>query len=54
LASAESSDQDVEAGQGKAMSIFWAMDTVESKIIGRAAKVKIFNSNVQAVVLYAS
>jgi len=48
-------EQDVEARLGKARSTFKAMDKLwKSKIIGRATKIKIFNSNVKAVLLYAS
>jgi len=40
--------QDAQARLGKARSIFRAMDQLwKSKIIGRATKVKIFNSNVK-------
>jgi len=48
-------EQDVEAIQKKARSTFKAMDKLwKSKEIGRATKIKIFNSNVKAVLLYAS
>jgi len=48
-------EQDVEARLGKARSTFKARDKLsKSKIIGRAMKIKIFNSNVKAVLLYAS
>ena len=48
-------DQDVEARLGKARVAFRAMDKLwTSQVLGRATKVKIFNSNVKAVLLYAS
>ena len=48
-------DQDVEARLGKARVAFRAMDKLwTSQVFGRATKVKIFNSNVKAVFLYAS
>jgi len=38
-------EQDVEARLGKARTVYRAMDKLwKSKIIGRATKVKIFNS----------
>ena len=48
-------EQDVEARLGKARSTFRSMDKLwKSKIIGRTTKVRIFNSNVKAILLYAS
>jgi len=48
-------DRDVEARLGKARGAFQSMDRLwRSKIIGRAAKIKIFNSSVKAVLLHAS
>jgi len=48
-------EQDVEGRLGKARSTIKAMDKLwKSKIIGRATKIKMFNSNVKAVLLYAS
>jgi len=47
--------QDVEARLGKARSTFRSMDKLWiSKVIGRATKLRIFNSNVEAILLYAS
>ena len=51
----ESTEQDVEARLGKARTVYRAIDKWwKTKIIGRAAKVTIFNSIVKAVLLYAS
>jgi len=48
-------DQDVEARLGKARVAFRAMDKLwTSQVFGRATKAKIFNSNVKAVLVYAS
>ena len=48
-------DQDVEARLGKARVAFIAMDKLwSSQVFERATKVKIFNSNVKAVLFYAS
>ena len=48
-------EQDVEARLGKDITVYRAMDKLwKSKIIGRATQVKIFNSNVKAVLLYVS
>jgi len=48
-------DQDVEARLGQARLAFRAMDKLlTSQIFGRATKVKIFNSSVKTVLLYAS
>ena len=55
LSTTGSSDLDAEARRGKARSTFWAMDRPwKSTIISRATKVKIFNSNVKAVLLHTS
>jgi len=50
-----SNDQDVESRLGKARSVFEATNKLwKSKIIGRTMKVKVFTSNVNAVLLYAT
>ena len=55
LSTTGSSDLDAEARRGKASLTFWAMDRLwKSKIISRATKVKILNSNVKAVLLHTS
>ena len=47
--------QDVEARLGKARTDYRAVDKLsKSKIIGRTTNVKIFNSNIKAVLLYVS
>jgi len=47
-------EQNVDARLGKARSTFKSMDELwKSKIIGKTTKIKMFNSNVKAVLLYA-
>jgi len=55
LSTTGGTDQDVEARLGKARLDFRSMNRLwTSPIFGRATKVKIFNSSVKAVLLYAS
>jgi len=55
LSNTRGTDQDVEARLGKARLAFRAMDKLWTyQILGKAMKVKIFNSSVKAVLLYAS
>jgi len=48
-------EQDIEAKLGKARTVYRAVDKWwKSKVIGRATKVKMFSSNIKAILLYAS